>query len=108
MLTGKMGAPDRPRQSVGRLRTQGRGQLARKASILEGPHPGTQIFIPLFPKYLFSSMCQSWCQAQQTQQGMKDKNPCLRGVYIPIGRQENKIDIKYISCWMTIKDFGEK
>lgn len=71
MLTGKMGAPDRPRQSVGRLRTQGRGQLARKASILEGPHPGTQIFIPLFPKYLFSSMCQSWCQAQQTQQGMK-------------------------------------
>lgn len=50
MLTGKMGAPDRPRQGVGRLRTQGRGQLDRKASILEGPHLGMQIFIPSFPK----------------------------------------------------------
>ena len=32
------------------LRTQGRGQVDKKASILEGPHPGMQRFIPLFPQ----------------------------------------------------------
>lgn len=32
------------------LRTRGRGQVDKRASIWHGPHPGTQRFIPLFPQ----------------------------------------------------------